>query len=274
MTTGPEESAPPGIDISRPHPARMYDYYLGGKDNFAVDRETAKKALQSWPSGPIAARENRGFLARAVSYLVREAGVRQFLDIGTGLPSANNTHEVAQRLLPESRIVYVDNDPLVLAHARALLTSTRPGRTAYIDGDLREPETILARPAVRGTLDFSEPIALMLIAVLHFFTDEDEPGAIVDTLLAALPPGSYLVASSLSPEHNPESIHGMEEVYRAAGVTVRSRNADEFGRMFFSGLELVPPGVVLTSEWRPTGSASRPRPGEVNTYGAVGRKRG
>ena len=274
MATGPEESAPPGIDISRPHSARMYDYYLGGKDNFAVDREIAQKALKSWPTGPVAARENRGFLARAVSYLVREAGVRQFLDIGTGLPSADNTHEVAQRLAPESRIVYVDNDPLVLAHARALLTSAPGGRTAYIDGDLREPEKILTSPAVRGTLDFGEPVALMLVAVLHFFTDEDDPVAIVDTLLAALPPGSYLVASSLTPEHNPESIYGMEDVYRAAGVTVRSRNADEFGRMFFSGLELVPPGVVLTSEWRPAANASLPKAGEVNAYGAVGRKAG
>lgn len=274
MASRPGDSTPPGIDISRPHSARMYDYYLGGKDNFAIDRETAEKALQSWPTGPIAARENRGFLARAVSYLVREAGIRQFLDIGTGLPSANNTHEVAQRLRPESRVVYVDNDPLVLAHARALLTSTPAGRTAYIDADLREPEKILANPVVRDTLDFSEPVALMLVAILHFFTEEDDPRAIVDTLLAALAPGSYLVASSLSPEHNPEGIHGMEADYRAAGVTVRSRSADEFGRMFFSGLELVPPGVVLTSEWRPTDAGPRARPEEVNAYGAVARKPG
>jgi len=250
----------------------MYDYYLGGKDNFAVDRETAELALQNWPSGPIAARENRGFLARAVSYLAGEVGVRQFLDIGTGLPSANNTHEVAQQIAPDSRIVYADNDPLVLAHARALLTSTRAGRTAYIEADLREPEKILASPAVRDTLDFGQPIALMLVAILHFFTDGEDPGAITETLLAAMPPGSYLVASHLTPEHNPESIHGMEHTYRARGVTVRSRSADEFGRTFFSGLEFVPPGVVLTSEWRPETAGPRPGAGEVNAYGAVGRK--
>jgi hypothetical protein len=250
----------------------MYDYYLGGKDNFAIDRETAEAALKNWPSGPIAARENRGFLARSVSYLAGEVGIRQFLDIGTGLPSANNTHEVAQRIAPDSRIVYADNDPLVLAHARALLTSSPAGHTAYIDADLREPEKILASPAVRGTLDFSQPIALMLVAILHFFADEEDPGAIVATLLGAMPPGSYLVASSLTPEHNPESIHGMEETYRAVGVRVRSRTADELGRTFFSGLELVPPGVVLTSEWRPAAPGPRPRPEEVNAYGAVGRK--
>jgi hypothetical protein len=274
MAGGSGDGTIPGIDFSRPHSARMYDYYLGGKDNFAIDRETAERGLRNWPTGRIAARENRKFLGRAVRYLAGDAGIRQFLDIGTGLPSANNTHEVAQRIAPDSRVVYTDNDPLVLAHARALLTSTPEGRTAYIEADLREPEKILANPVLHETLDFTEPVALMLVAILPFIADEEDPGAIVATLLAALPPGSYLVASSLSPEHNPQGIHGMEEVYRAVGVTVRSRDADEFGRMFFSGLELVPPGVVLTSEWRPTGSVSRPKPGEVNTYGAVARKRG
>ncbi|MGH3264356.1 MAG: SAM-dependent methyltransferase, partial [Trebonia sp.] len=212
-TGAQEEGGPRGIDISMPHPARMYDYYLGGKDNFAIDRETAEAALKSWPTGPIAARENRGFLARAVRYLAGDVGIRQFLDIGTGLPSASNTHEVAQEVAPDSRVVYADNDPLVLAHARALLTSTPAGRTAYIEADLREPEKILANPAVRETLDFGRPVALMLVAILHFFTDEEDPGGIVTTLLAALPPGSYLVASSLSPEHNPDSIHGVEDTY-------------------------------------------------------------
>jgi S-adenosyl methyltransferase len=272
VTGASDEAVPPGIDISKPHSARMYDFYLGGKDNFAIDRETAAVALRNWPTGPISARENRRFLARAVSYLAGEVGIRQFLDIGTGLPSANNTHEVAQRIAPDSRIVYADNDPLVLAHARALLTSARAGRTAYIEADLREPEKILASPEVLDTLDFSQPVALMLVAILHFFTDEEDPGSIVESLLAALAPGSYLVASHLTPEHNPESIHGMEDTYRASGVTVHSRTADEFGRTFFSGLELVPPGVVLTSEWRPETADPQPLPGEVNVYGAVGRK--
>jgi SAM-dependent methyltransferase len=250
----------------------MYDYFLGGKDNFAVDRETAEIAMRSWPTVRIAARENRKFLGRAVSYLAGEAGIRQFLDIGTGLPSANNTHEIAQRTAPDSRVVYTDNDPLVLAHARALLTSSTKGRTAYIQADLREPEKILADPVVRETLDFSKPVALMLVAVLHFIADEEDPAGIVATLLSALAPGSYLVASHVTPEHDPAGVHGMERTYRAGGVTVQTRTAEEFGRMAFSGLELVPPGVVLVSEWRPDEDGRRPKPAEVNGYGSVARK--
>jgi hypothetical protein len=265
-------AAPPGIDISRPHTARMYDYFLGGKDNFAVDRETAEATLQSLPSLRTGVRENRGFLARAVRYLAGEAGIRQFLDIGTGLPSASNTHEVAQAIAPDSRIVYADNDPLVLAHARALLTSAPAGRTAYINADLREPEKILTDPAVLETLDFTQPVALMLIAILHFIGDESDPAGIVARLLAALPPGSFLAASHISPDHDPAGVAGAERTYRSRGVTARPRTAEEFGRMFFGGLELVPPGVTLISEWRPDDSGPRPKPGEVNSYGAVGRK--
>ncbi len=262
----------PEIDISRPHSARMYDYLLGGKDNFAVDRETAQRAMRSWPTGRVSVRENRQFLGRTVQYLAGRAGIRQFLDIGTGLPSANNTHEVAQRAAPDSRIVYADNDPLVLAHARALLTSSPAGRTAYIEADLREPAKILAHPVVRETLDFGQPVALMLVAILHFIADEEDPAGIVATLLAALPLGSYLVASHISPEHDPEGVHGMERAYREGGVTVQVRTASDFGRMCFSGLELVPPGVVLVSEWRSPESGPRARPDEVNCYGAVARK--
>jgi SAM-dependent methyltransferase len=209
-----------------------------------------------------------------VRYLAAEAGIRQFLDIGTGLPSASNTHEVAQAVAPSSHVVYADNDPLVLAHARALLTSSPAGRTAYIDADLRKPEKILADPAVRSTLDFSQPIGLMLVAVLHFIADEDDPAGIVAALLAALPPGSYLAASHISPDHDPAGVAGAERTYRASGVTARPRSAEEFGRMFFDGLELAPPGVTLVSEWRPDESRLRPKPGEVNSYGAVGRKPG
>src|SRR5262249_43474400 len=157
MSTGPEDGdLPPGIDFSRPHAARMYNYLLDGKDNFAIDRETMAAGLRSWPGARVCARENRKFLARAVGYLVREAGVRQFLEIGTGLPSANNVHEVAQRLAPDARVAYVDNDPLVLVHARALLASDPAGRTAYVQADLREPEKILADPVIRDTLDFGQ----------------------------------------------------------------------------------------------------------------------
>src|ERR1022692_1864798 len=171
----------PAIDTSKPHSARMYDYYLGGKDNFAADRDTAQRAMQSWPTVRTAVRENRAFLGRAVRYLVRDAGIRQFLDIGTGLPSANNVHEVAQALAPECRVVYVDNDPIVLVHARALLASAPAWRTTYIDADLREPEKILASPAIAETLDFSQPVALMLVAVLHFVPDQDNPAHILST---------------------------------------------------------------------------------------------
>jgi len=186
---------PREIDTSRPHPARTYDYFLGGKNNFAADREVADKVLAGWPAIRVGVRENRKFLARVVTYLAGEVGVRQFLDIGTGLPTANNTHEVAQAVAPSSRVVYVDNDPLVLAHARALLTSSPEGRTAYIHADLRDPAAILNDPVTRDVLDFTQPVALMLIAILHMIPDEEQPAEIISTLLDALPSGSYLVAS-------------------------------------------------------------------------------
>ena len=179
---------PAEIDTSRPHSARIYDYFLGGKNHFAADREVAEKSLASIPSGRTGAREQRAFLGRAVSYLAAEAGVRQFLDIGTGLPTTDNVHEVAQAIVPSARVVYVDNDPLVLAHARALLTSSEEGRTAYIHADLRSPGEILSSPVVREVLDFSQPVALMLVGILHFLEDKDEPERIIDTLLGALPP--------------------------------------------------------------------------------------
>jgi S-adenosyl methyltransferase len=272
MESQAEEKSPQGVDISRPHSARMYDYFLGGKDNFAADRETADLALKNMPTARLMARENRKFLGRAVRYLAGEAGIRQFLDIGTGLPSAESTHEVAQRIAPDSRVAYADNDPLVLAHARALLTSNPAGRTAYIQADLREPEKILADPAVRGTLDFSQPVALMLVAILHFIGDADDPAGIVSTLLEGLPPGSYLVASHGTADFNPEGVDGMVRAYQAGGVTLQARSAEEFGRVFFSGLDLVPPGVVLLTEWRPADGEPIPAPEELNLYGAVGRK--
>jgi SAM-dependent methyltransferase len=272
MATGTGSVAPPGVDVSRPHSARVYDFFLGGKDNFAADRETAELTLRNLPSARAAARENRRFLGRAVAYLAGEAGIRQFLDIGTGLPSADNTHEVAQRIAPDSRIVYADNDPLVLAHARALLTSSPAGRTAYIEADLRDPGTIIASAAVRETLDLSQPVALMLVSVLHFIPDSGDPAGIVAALLDALPPGSYLVASHISPEHDPAGIHALERAYRDGGVTVRARTAEELGRLAFRGLELVDPGVVLVSDWRPDAAGPPYRPADVNGYGGVGRK--
>jgi S-adenosyl methyltransferase len=260
------------IDTSRPHAARIYDYLLGGKDHFAIDRETAEKGIKLIPTGRTAARENRTFLGRAVRYLVAEAGIRQFLDIGTGLPSANNVHEVAQAEAPESRVVYVDNDAIVLAHARALLTSTPQGRSAYIHADLCEPETILNAPALRNTLDLGKPVALMLVGILHFIPDELNPGHAVATLLDALPSGSYLTVSHGSPEFNPEGAAAWTRTWRESGVPFQLRTTDEVADLAFRGLEMVEPGLVVVSEWRPHGTDLRPLPAEVAVVGGVARK--
>jgi hypothetical protein len=266
------ENPVPQIDVTRPHTARMYDYYLGGKNHFTADRELADKVLARMPAARTAARENRAFMGRAVRFLAGEAGIRQFLDIGTGLPTTGSVHEVAQTVAPESRVVYADNDPLVLAHARALLTSSPAGRTGYIQADLREPEVILTSPQVRETLDLSQPVALMLVAILHFIPDEARPAEIVDTLLDALPSGSYLVASHGTTEHDPVGPAAGQAAYRASGVSGRARDSGEFAELAFSGLDLVPPGVVLVSEWRPNTPGPRPMPAEVSVYGGVARK--
>ena len=266
------EVPPSEIDVSRPHSARMYDYYLGGKNHFAADRELAEKMLAAVPSARTAARENRAFLGRVVRFLAAERGVRQFLDIGTGLPTSGSVHEVAQAVTPDAHVVYVDNDPLVLAHARALLTSTPEGRTAYIPADLREPAAILADPMVRDVLDLSEPVALILGAILHFITDNDNPARIIATLLGALPSGSYLVASHGTHEHNREEFAAGQSAYQSSGVSAQARDSADFAALAFNGLELVPPGVVLVSEWRPGSTAPRPSPAEVGIYGGVARK--
>ena len=252
--------------------ARIYDYFLGGNNHFAADRETADKILQANPAIRLAARENRAFLGRAVRYLAAEAGIRQFLDIGTGLPTAGNVHEVAQAVAPTSRVVYVDNDPLVLTHARALLNSAPEGRTAYIHADLREPRAILDDPATREVLDLSQPTALIMFATLHLIQDEDKPAEIIATLLDALPPGSYFAASHITMEHASGAIAAGQSTMRSAGITAQARNSDEFARLAFSGLDLVPPGVVVVSQWRPEGDTLQPAPEEVNIYGGVARK--
>jgi hypothetical protein len=260
------------IDTSRPHPARMYDYYIGGKNHFAADRVVADAALAHWPAGRIGLRENRRFLGRTVRYLAGEAGIRQFLDIGSGLPATANVHEIAQAVDPSCRVAYVDNDPMVLAHARALLASSPEGRTAYIQADLKSPLDILSSPSVRSVIDFDQPVALMLVAVLHFLGDEDKPETALKTLLDALPPGSYLAASHITAEHEPEGIAAGQRLYREAGIQMQIRDSDEFASLAFSGLELVPPGVVLVTEWRPDSKAPRPSPAEVSCYGGVARK--
>jgi S-adenosyl methyltransferase len=261
------------IDISRPHIARMYDYYLGGKNHFAADRELAERLLASAPTARTTARENRAFLGRAVRFLTAEAGVTQFLDIGTGLPTTSSVHEVAQQVAPSARVVYADNDPLVLTHARALLRSSPEGRTAYIQADLREPEKIVSSSVARSVLDFTKPIALMLVAILHFIPDEDRPQDIVATLLDALPGGSYLVASHGTLEHESAGFDAGQQAYRASGLSARARDSADFARIAFSELDLVPPGVVLVSEWRPDADGPLPTPAEVGIYGGVALKR-
>ncbi len=258
------------IDTTRPHPARRYDYWLGGKDNFQADREAAEAIAAVFPHIRTAARENRAFMRRAVSRLAAEAGIRQFLDIGTGLPTANNVHDVAQGIAPESRIVYVDNDPLVLSHARALLTSSEQGATAYIDADVRDPEKILFDPAVRDTLDWSQPVALLLVAVLHFVEDDEDPYAIVRRLVSALPAGSYLVLSHATFDPlDPETIAAMNAVNEGIKPTFSPRSLAEVSR-FFDGLELLDPGIVSVSDWWPE-PGPRPTPAEATGYGAVAR---
>ncbi|SHN47536.1 SAM-dependent methyltransferase [Cryptosporangium aurantiacum] len=258
------------IDTSTAHPARRYDYWLGGKDNFAADRESADAIARLAPLVPKWARENRWFMRRAVAYLAREAGIRQFLDIGTGIPTSPNLHEVAQAIAPESRVVYVDNDPIVLTHARALLTSGPHGRTAYLDADLAEPEDILGSDEVTTTLDLSRPVALSLIAVLHFFKDAQDPHGIVRRLVSALPSGSYLAISHNTWDYLPEPRRAaLESAVKDEG---QCRDRAQFTR-FFDGLELVDPGVVVLSEWRRDDSADLPlpEPWEISAYGAVAR---
>jgi len=243
------KAVPPIIDTSMAHPARVYDYWLGGKDNFAADREAAELALQAYPELAKAVQANRAFLARAVRYLTGAAGIRQFLDVGTGIPAASNTHQVAQREAPDSRIVYVDNDPIVLLHAQALLKSAPRGACDYIQADLHDPGKILAEAA--RTLDLDKPVALMLLAILQFIPDEENPYELVSQLLAPLPSGSYLIVSHPTDDFNPnrqgESIQRYNE--RVANqATLRGQDAT--GR-FFDGLDLIEPGVVAVSKWRP-----------------------
>jgi S-adenosyl methyltransferase len=250
------------VDTSVPHIARVYDYWLGGKDNFAVDRELAERFIRADPSAVAGVRSNRAFLGRAVHFLAAVAGIRQFLDIGTGIPSANNTHEVAQRAAPTSRVVYVDNDPIVLVHARALLTSNWAGRTDYIEADLRDTDTILA--AAARTLDFSRPVAVLLVGLLHCIPDEDDPGAIVARLVDAVPPGSYLTISHPAADIHAEAMaKGAAAMNQAMTARITFRSREQVARLF-GGLPLVEPGLVPTTQWRPQlGADTTPLPGWV-----------
>jgi hypothetical protein len=256
------------FDTSVPHIARVYDYWLGGKDNFAADRELGERTLEAYPNLVFSVRANRAFLARAVRFLTADAAIRQFLDIGTGIPTANNTHEVAQGAAPDSRIVYVDNDPIVLSHARALLKSTPQGACAYLDADLRDPEAILA--AAARTLDFSQPVAVMLIAVLHFIGDDELAGAIVSRLMDACAPGSFVVIShvggDIDAEQQTEMVRRLNESV-AEKATMRDRAGVT---RLFGGCELVEPGVVRVAGWRPDSDLEAASP--TGLWGGVARK--
>ncbi|GGL72896.1 hypothetical protein GCM10010129_15780 [Streptomyces fumigatiscleroticus] len=250
------------IDSSKAHPARVYDVFLGGKDHYSADLNAAAAGLAANPRGYLDVRHNRDFLRRAVTTLAREHGIRQFLDIGTGLPTAENVHQIAQRIAPESRVVYVDNDPVVLAHARALLTSGPEGRTDYIDADLRQPAQILEQAA--KTLDFDRPVALCLVAILHFVED-GEAYPLVRELLDALPSGSRLVLSHLTEDLNPENIRAVQRTYTERGFTFVLRGRADVERFFTeNGLELADPGVVPVHHWRPDHAAPVPEQPEAS----------
>lgn len=244
----PEDTAGAGIDTTVPHSARIWNYWLGGKDNYAVDREAGDQYVKVFPGIVDIARAGRAFLARAVRYLALEAGIRQFLDVGTGLPTVDNTHELAQRAAPASRIVYVDNDPLVLAHARALLTSTPEGVTDYIDADMRDPETVLARAAAR--LDLSQPVGLMIMGVMGHIPDDDEAQSIVQRLVAGLPSGSYLAMYDGLDSISDAMTEAQEEYDDTGAMPYKLRYRDQV-RRFFDGLEFVEPGLVRCPQWRP-----------------------
>jgi len=263
-------TGPPEVDTSVPHSARIWNYWLGGKDNYPVDRAAGDQFRETFPEIVAIARASRGFLTRAVRYLAGEAGIRQFLDIGTGLPTADNTHEVAQRAAPACRIVYVDNDPLVLTHARALLTSTPQGMTDYIDADLREPAKIVG--AAARTLDFTQPVALMLMNILGHIGDYDEARSIVKRLLDALPSDSYL-AHCDGTNVIDKAMDAALRIYNESGAVPYYPRSPEQIAGFFDGLELLEPGVVSCPRWRPDpANGSGGLPAELDEFGGVARK--
>jgi len=258
---------PPGIDTSRPSVARMYDYYLDGKDNYAVDRDAVGKVTEVLPEVRQVARENRAFLRRAVRYMARQ-GIRQFIDIGSGLPTAGNTHEIAQEIIPDARVLYVDNDPVVLAHGRALLAAD--DNTAVATADLHDPEDVLGHAETAKLIDFDEPVGVLLIAMVHFLTSEERP-AVMGRLLDAMAPGSHLTATHTSTDgQSPAAIAQIEAVYATTPTPLYLRSRAEI-EPFFDGFDLVPPGVVMLDEWQPDPEDPGPAPTRW-MYGGMGRK--
>ncbi|MFJ8058592.1 SAM-dependent methyltransferase [Streptomyces sp. NPDC096142] len=256
------------LQLDRPHSARVWNFLLGGKDNYAADREAGEMIVQMFPDIALLARLQRRFLVRAVRYLAEDAGIRQFLDIGTGLPTVDNTHEVAQRIAPDSRIVYVDNDPLVLVHAQALLTSTPEGACAYLEADVRDPERILEVAA--KTLDFDKPIALTMLGILGQIPDSDEPEAVVSRFLEALPPDSYLALSDGTDTN--AALNQAISVYNANSASSYHLRGPERIEAYFTGLEVVEPGIVPTSQWHPEPVDVGRDPSDVDAICGIGRK--
>jgi hypothetical protein len=257
---------PVDLKTDRPHPARVYQYWLGGKDNHAADRELGDKMAQLLPSLPGAARANRAFMLRSSRYLVRELGIRQFLDLGTGLPVTPNLHEVVQQVEPRSRVVYVDNDPIVLVHARALLTSDPDGATAYLDSDIRDPDKVLN--AARGTIDLGQPVAVSLIAITQLIPDDTEVRAILDALMRPMCPGSTLSLSAITADSDPDQVGAAARAAHARGIPVTPRTRQQTEAMF-AGLDLVDPGVVLAHRWYPDQDTPNLDDNDVHVYTGV-----
>jgi hypothetical protein len=251
------EVAPPGVNINVPHSARIYDYWLGGKDNFAIDRAVGEAMMKAIPGMRSMAGENRRFVHRAARDLVAKEGIRQFLDIGTGIPTRPNLHEVAQRLAPETRVVYVDNDPIVLVHARALMISTEAGRSEYISADLHHPESILKEQVLQETLDLTRPVGLTMIAILMLLADEDDPWNLVAQLRDAMPTGSILAITHPTADFNPAEVDQAVAAARGAGMTLVARTREQVQR-FFGDWQMLDPGLVPVSAWRPDAPVENP----------------
>jgi SAM-dependent methyltransferase len=266
-----QRPAPAEIDPSVPNGARIYDYMLGGKDHFASDQAAAEAMIAANPGAPGTARANRAFLGRAVRFLAEEAGIRQFLDLGTGLPTQHNVHEVAQAVSPDARVVYVDYDPVVVVHGRALLATT--GAVTVVEGDLRRPDEILAHPETRRLIDFDQPVAVLLVAILHFIPDEEDPAGIVARLRDAMAPGSHLVVSHTANESPAEVMAAAQQGFRLAGAPLTPRTRAQIEGLF-DGFELVEPGLVEVSQWRPeTPQTATAGKSPWTIVGGVGRKR-
>lgn len=271
-TPGDELVSSVNLDTERAHGARIYDYILGGKDNYAADRAAGDATLQVWPALRIHMQANRSFMHRVARYLAAEKGIRQFLDIGTGIPTSPNFHEVVQGVAPQSRVVYVDNDPIVLVHARALMTSTPEGKTAYIQADMREPEKIISAPELLDTLDLGKPVGLSLIAMVHFIEDDVEAYRVVRRIVDVLPSGSYFAAAIATDDFAPEVLAKVQEIYYASGETLKFRTLAQAER-FFEGLELEEPGVVQIHKWHPDpADVGGINDADIAMYGGIARK--